>query len=158
MRIRCVTTHITLPPDLGKEASEIISLLEIQISRASSELKVLSDALTNAEYEVQTTRIAFNSFEQWLLPQCELESEEVIATELASRLKDLEKILVKFNVQFCSLGDCRDPINLKYVPVIIASSSRFAVSFQVVWLSSLSYQVPLAFKHYVQHRHLRILF
>ena len=133
MRIRTITLSCCLSQQHFLTEDTLDKLVET----SSTVLKQIAEAYKAASYDVQTIRIAFNSFEEWLLPT-QAHSDVPLANasvahldaSVQKKLDILQQLLLKYNISFCSLGACRKSENLRYIPHILNQSyPGFACSY-----------------------------
>lgn len=98
-RVRTVTIFISLRPSMfPMEAAPSVELTQL-VALSAQVLKRAEAELAKGGYEVQTVRIATNSFGEWLYdePNSMLDTAEF-------RLDLLTSLLEQKGIQFCSLG------------------------------------------------------
>lgn len=124
MKIRSVALGLVLSAqDFLDFAGQNPLLLKLQVageSLASVGVK-LSE---NTGFEVQTSRIYCNTFEEWLLPL--LLSPYNLTLEAI--IKQLDDALASINIGLCSIGNCQSDEAIALVPRILALSSRISCS------------------------------
>lgn len=88
-----------------------------KIKTAKEYLLRIKQHLELHDYEVQTTRICFNSIEEWL----PLENWQEF-------IKLLLNVIEYHDIGFCSLGNCQMPSYIEILPSILAISERISAS------------------------------
>jgi uncharacterized protein (UPF0210 family) len=134
MKIRTLTLGISLSPEdfllvlaPGQEQQYNHALFE-KIRLPWQKLLQLKNKYEEFGYQVQTTRLSFNSFEEWLIP-CIIHSskdEELIV--LQRILNQLNNLLEEFDIPLCSVGPCKNLSNAPLIPVILRESPRMHAS------------------------------
>jgi len=109
---------------------------EIKISECAAVLKFVEEVLVKEGYEVQTTRIATNSFSEYLLPckqgQGQGETRCNSREEVQRRLDIIDASLHEHQIELCSLGPAIHPDEvLEYCPIIVRASHRFSCTVQM---------------------------
>jgi hypothetical protein len=124
MKIRALTLGISIGPSelLSVDASNIPPVAA-RLSTAVAALRIVEQRLKEDAYDVQTTRISLNSFEEWLPIGDD--------AQMMNLLTRLNSILESLDISFCSIGTCRDANNLRYVPAILTQFPRMCCSFSV---------------------------
>lgn len=122
MKIRAVTLGLSLTLQDFLQTNLLVEKLQF----AEQSLSTAKKSLEAAEYEVQTTRIALNSLDDWLLPLLQHPDWEI------GKALDLLKAEVeKTSVQFCSVGQCTSKESIAILPTVLAKSSLFSGSVGV---------------------------
>lgn len=127
-RVRTVTCFLHLQAsdlrDNGEASSSnkaSSSKLAAKISQAATLLRLAEKELVSKGYQVQTIRIATNSFGDWLSSS----SSDLVETQLA----ELDSLLAGHSIDFMSLGPARTVPELnEYCCKIVESSARFSCS------------------------------
>lgn len=112
MKIRALTLFATLKSESLDDDVSIFTL----INERKQKLIKMREEYEAVGYEVQTIRITFNSFEEYLL-----------LAEGGINMKRLERLvnaLIQSGIDFCSLGDVVCEENIALIPTILAYSSR----------------------------------
>ncbi|MGI2906851.1 DUF711 family protein [Tolypothrix sp. VBCCA 56010] len=113
MKIRTITTGISLS-----------SLKEIDKIRQASEFNQQAKLIIEEQgYEVQTTRIATNSWEEYL--------DGLSQIEILKEVKILEEVCQNLNISFFSLGYASQPETIALIPEIIKNTSIFYSSSKI---------------------------
>ena len=110
LKIRTITAGITLSRD---ESADVRS---VTIEQAAIFLQAASKDFTSAGYEVQTTRIATNSFEEW----CDV-SDSAATLEA---FRTLDSLLVELGVGLFNAGPATSAAALSLVPKIVQLGGR----------------------------------
>eukprot|EP00605_Chrysophyceae_sp_TOSAG23-4_P001936 GSChrysophyteH1.ASY1.ANO1.2142.1 assembled CDS len=122
MRIRTITYFMLLEAkDFTCETEVPLSL---KIDAATRALSNVEAALAAAGYEVQTKRITFNSWTEWM-PDAPAPGSNGDNTEWTAALSRLDSQLRRASIDFCSLGECHELPHIAAVPSILAFSKRF---------------------------------
>lgn len=116
-RVRTITAFVVLrPSDFDDDGGA----LDAKIGACDRVLRAAASRCAEHGYEVQTTRIATNPFDEWS------SSDDVALRERAARLDDA---LAAVGVDFCAVGCARDPASIgRRCPAIVAASPRFSCS------------------------------
>mmetsp|Transcript_2461 Transcript_2461/g.5738 ORF Transcript_2461/g.5738 Transcript_2461/m.5738 type:complete len:208 (-) Transcript_2461:271-894(-) len=118
MKIRTVALGLNLcAADLLEDQ------LRTKLLQAKAHLDAVSDALT-AAHEIQTQRVVFNSWEEWLLPLLRAPHN----LQLEAVLAKLHACLEEVSIHFCSIGCCHSPEAIALIPAILATSTRISTS------------------------------
>ena len=112
IKVRTVTAGITFT--LGEPFETRLATLE----KSSKFIAAAAETFTAAGFEVQTTRIATNSFEEW----CNVAD----ATATLDALRTIDKELVRLNVNLFNAGPARSADGLALAPQIIALGPRIS--------------------------------
>lgn len=104
MKIRTITTGISL--ESPKQRDRIIQAAEFN--------QKAKDFFEQQGYEVQTTRIATNSWAEYLLTS---------TTEIVTEIQELEQICQNLNVSFFSIGYVSSPEKIAIIPEINQNTS-----------------------------------
>lgn len=99
------------------------SSLAKKLSDANDVLVSLYQLLQREGYVVQTTRIAFNSFEEWLLPACKADLSD--ATLYLSKINEL---LESSNISFFGFGPATSVRGVLIIPDILAICKKASCS------------------------------
>lgn len=115
--------------------------LSHKIAESRQQLDMLRLAFIQEGWEVQTVRLVFNSFENWLLPKdyylgegqtCKDDEynwatiEEVLELGMGNLIYELEK----HDIDFCSVGPATTVASVRFIPAIIGCSTRLSTSVQ----------------------------
>ena len=146
-RIRTITVFVTIQPNDFKEVytnGVFTTGLEAKVDKCNSILRKLETNLVNIGYEVQTVRVATNSFSQWLTQDAVAvddndnpsQKKQKTDTESKSivneRLQQLDNMLEKKDIQFCCVGPSTNPNDtLQICPTIIAASGKFSCNANI---------------------------
>jgi hypothetical protein len=113
MKIRTITTGISLS-----------STKEIEKIRQASEFNQQAKLYFQEQgYEVQTTRIATNSWEEYLYG--------LSKSEIINQVKIIEEVCQNLNISFFSLGYASQPEMIALIPDIIKNTSIFYTSSKI---------------------------
>ncbi|GAX44450.1 hypothetical protein NIES4075_54690 [Tolypothrix sp. NIES-4075] len=113
MKIRTITTGISLS-----------SLKEIDKIKQASEFNQQAKLIIEEQgYEVQTTRIATNSWEEYL--------HALSKSEIINQVKIIEEVCENLNINFFSLGYASKPETIALIPEIIKNTSIFYTSSKI---------------------------
>jgi uncharacterized protein len=133
MKIRAITIGLDVEYPLLHEravsisksdpADVLISLIQQKLDLASRILGELSSNYYGYGFTVQTCRLCFNSWEEWLLP-CSKKSKR----SLEAIVGKIAKLLQKAEISFCSFGCTINPENFHLVPIILAASTSISCS------------------------------
>ncbi|MFA5842079.1 MAG: DUF711 family protein [Candidatus Gracilibacteria bacterium] len=113
MKIRTITTGVSLQSPNNKAKIK-------QTAEFNQKAKAVFE---KAGYEVQTTRIATNSWEEYL---GDLSDKEII-----SAVQKIEKICQSLDVSFFNLGYAKTPARIKLVPKFNKVTSRISCSAKI---------------------------
>eukprot|EP00966_Prymnesium_polylepis_P268772 6209143-Prymnesium_polylepis.1 len=113
LKVRTVTVGITL--DRGKQSE-----WPAQIEAACAFNKAAADAYTAAGFEVQTTRISTNSFEEYV--DCS-DREAALAT-----FREIDAVLQRLEINLFNAGPARTDAGVSLVPDVIRMSPRISAS------------------------------
>ena len=138
-KIRTVTAFVTFSPhdfDGFREGDgSDTSTVGKKIHQCANLVRQVESRLVKEGYEVQTVRIATNPFGEWLTPvTCQDTDDDVDTLAItALKLKWLNELLPRHNINFCSLGPSTDPKHTTSVcPVIVSvDGGRFSCSANV---------------------------
>lgn len=121
MRIRALTAGLSIfREDLtlgGIGLSNKLSILRTQLDN-------IAENLQSEGYEVQTRRVAFNTFEEWISP-------DTPPAEIDCAMKMLVQLLELNHIDFCSLGGCTSSWALKLTPHLLGYSPKLSSSFRI---------------------------
>lgn len=127
MRVRTITYFVALSPeDFELDGAGLAS----KLSGAKEALDLGEEKLIGEGYEVQTKRVTFNSFENWLDVEAGLnvDAQENVSDGNSLLLHHLDIQLQRVDLNFCSLGEARVQAAINMVPAIIHFSKRFNCS------------------------------
>jgi uncharacterized protein (UPF0210 family) len=85
----------------------------------------IKKAYEDIGYQVQTLRISFNSFEEWLLPRLKGGDQDKIVVSI---MKQLENLLEQLDVPISSIGPCTDIQNASIIPSLLSLCPRVSSS------------------------------
>ncbi|TFI51740.1 DUF711 family protein [Mastigocladus laminosus UU774] len=105
MKIRTITTGISLASPKEKDKIK-------QAAEFNQQAKLLFEQFG---YEVQTTRIATNSWEEYL--------QDFSATEIITIIQNIEKFCDELNIKFFNIGYASNPENIAIIPEINQNTS-----------------------------------
>lgn len=132
-RIRTVTCFVCLrASDFATSSTSSIASQDSGLARkvqcASDFLRKAEHALTSAGYTVQTLRIATNPFGEWMIRGATSPDES--STVFCQQLDELDSLLDRCNIQFCSLGPAVtiDDVQRHVVEIVAATRPRFSCS------------------------------
>ncbi len=113
MKIRTITTGISLesPTDSAR------------IQKAAQFNAQAQEILENQGYEVQSTRISTQSWENYLLKSS--------ASALLSNLQELEEICQSLNLSFFNIGYGEHPEFISLIPSILKNTERIFCSSKI---------------------------
>ena len=113
MKIRTVTTGMSLPSiqDRG------------EIEEAAEFNQIAKKILEQEGYEVQTTRIATNSWEEY--------TPDLSKSQIVNAIKNIEKICKQQDVSFFNIGPATQPGSIELIPEIIQSSTLISASAEI---------------------------
>lgn len=144
MRIRAVTLGLDLSADILL-SDPSLQFVERRIIYAKKTLDEIQQLLENAGYTVQTTRVSFNSFAEWLLPLLPVlshvsgdsdttcKSQESIFLDLVQKI---DQMLVDIGISFCSFGCVTKPEHFFYVGQLIRGTRCISASIELSPLES----------------------
>jgi uncharacterized protein (UPF0210 family) len=119
-KVRTICAFITLSPD-DATSPLASSPLQSKLESCSEMLGQIQSAVEAAGYEVQTVRIATNSFTEFL--------DISDASKFSQQVAELDSILAGLNISFFSLGPAlTHKQSTKFVPLIVGASGRLSVS------------------------------
>mmetsp|Transcript_2884 Transcript_2884/g.4423 ORF Transcript_2884/g.4423 Transcript_2884/m.4423 type:complete len:437 (-) Transcript_2884:118-1428(-) len=123
MKIRTVAFGLSISAD--DFLSENGISLKLKLTDAKHHLDNVCETLRlKTGHEIQTQRIAFNSFEKWLVPL--LAPPHLLTLE--SVIKVLHLSLEDLGIHFCSIGCCETADGMKLIPEILSISDRLSAS------------------------------
>lgn len=136
MKIRAVTLGLDLSADiLLQDAS--LQFIDLRLKYARKTLNDVQRALESKGYTVQTSRVAFNSFAEWLLPlvpvlalassdnESRRMSHEAVFEDLA---KKIDQMLIDNDIHFCSFGSVSRSEHFPFVSLLIRSTTRVSAT------------------------------
>jgi uncharacterized protein len=136
-KVRTVTCFLTLDPHLWKnggdngngagdgDGDEDVCLE--RFAAAITTLREIEQALRTAGYEVQTVRIATNSFSEWLFDDDGGGNNKDLET-IRHRLRGIDSLLTSREVFACALGPAQTIQDLDVCREIVRASPRFSCS------------------------------
>ena len=127
MKVRTITIGIYLVYD-DFVAVNGVHPLNIKLEIAKISLDTLKSSLIAAGYEVQTVRVAFNTFEDWLLNGNVDNRKEVDTIVYTEMIKTLVHYVEKNSIDVCSIGYCRSSYAISLVPSLLAISDKLYCS------------------------------
>jgi hypothetical protein len=139
MRVRTVTYFVQLDVEDFESGCE---LLAEKLTAAKAILDLSEAKLVGLGYEVQTKRVTFNSFENWLDVEAGLNIEEADSGN-ALVLHNLDMNLQRIGLDFCSIGEARSDAGIKMAPHILHFSKRFNCSVCIDSNNNSSKDVPI---------------
>eukprot|EP01031_Cornospumella_fuschlensis_P041438 gene41438-50563_t len=110
MKVRAITIGVYLTPD---ECVDRVCFTA-KVLGASENLGKIKVLLEEFGYSVQTLRISFNSFEEWLIPA--LAQHNLSLTDILSMVNE---VLETQNVAFCSFGGAKTVEGMRLIPFIL---------------------------------------
>lgn len=113
MKIRTITTGISL--NSIREKSKIEEAAEFN--------KIAKKVFEQEGYNVQTTRIATNSWEDY--------TSDLSKSQIIDSVKDMEGICNQKDVSFFNIGHATKPTSIELIPDIIQSSSLISASAEI---------------------------
>ncbi|WP_414549383.1 DUF711 family protein [Anabaena sp. CCY 0017] len=113
MKIRTITTGITLTSPQSTD----------KIKQAHEFNQQAKEIFAQQGYEVQTTRITTNSWEEYLLNLAKI--------DIIHEIKTLEKICQSLDISFFNIGYAKKPETIALIPDIIQSTSIIYCSSQL---------------------------
>jgi len=113
MRIRTVTTGITLDPSIDTEV----------IQRAADFNKAARKMFEEEGYEVQTTRVSTNPWEEYV--------QESAPEEIVGSFKKIDGMCEEMGIDFFSNGYTSTPENITVLPNIIKNTRRISTSAKI---------------------------
>jgi uncharacterized protein (UPF0210 family) len=121
-RIRTVTCFVTLSLESYKESDDgTIVWQDPQLEQAAILLRRMEASLTEAGYTVQTVRLAFNAFGDWIPVQNMDQTVKILVA--------LDQWLKEKKIDFCSLGSAANVYEVSMIcPLIVQTSPRFSCS------------------------------
>jgi len=134
------TTTTTFDNAEQKQKQTTKNRAQVKISQCVTLLRLAEESLVKEGYEVQTVRIATNSFTEYLLPDDDDNTntdndngnDDDNLIEFQRKLDLIDSSLNEHQIEFFSLGPAIHPDQvLKYCPIIIKSSHRFSCSAQM---------------------------
>ena len=131
-KVRTVTAFVALTPsDFSEEEKEqpvdtLFRGVERKILTCARVLSEVKGSIEQNGYEVQTVRIAFNPFGEWLVHS----SNDGVDRRL-ERLELVDDLLSKYDIQFCSLGPAMKVDEVEFCENIIECSPRMSCSAMV---------------------------
>ena len=121
MKVRTVTIGVEL---IAKDLIEVDGTHPIneKLKKAKSALTSITSSLVAVGYEVQTQRVSFNNFEEWLLDG---DSDNAGGKESASYVA-LVNVLLHYltlhSIEICSIGCCSSSFAISLVPLLLSLS------------------------------------
>ena len=121
MKVRTVTIGVEL------NVNDLIYVdgthpINEKLKKAKSALTSITSSLVAAGYEVQTQRVSFNNFEEWLLDG---DSNNAGGKESASYVA-LVNVLLHYlklhSIEICSIGCCSSSFAISLVPLLLSLS------------------------------------
>lgn len=113
MKIRTITTGVSL-----QSSSE-----EDKIKQTAEFNQKVKAVFEKAGYEVQTTRIATNSWEEYL--------GGLSDTEIVSAIQKIDQLCQKLDVSFFNIGYTKSPDKIKLIPEINKSTAQISCSVKI---------------------------
>ena len=121
MRVRTVTIGIELTAVDLIEADGTHPINE-KLRTAKAALTSISSSLVAAGYEVQTQRVSFNSFEEWLLNGDSDNAEGKESACYVALVNVLLHYLKLHSIEICSIGCCSSSFAISLVPLLLSLS------------------------------------
>lgn len=121
MRVRTITIGVELD---AKDLIEVNGTHPIneKLKIAKSALTSISSSLVAAGYEVQTQRVAFNSFEEWLLRGDSNNAGGKDSAFFVALVNILLHYLKLHSIEICSIGCCSSSFAISLVPQLLSLS------------------------------------
>jgi uncharacterized protein (UPF0210 family) len=121
MRVRTITIGVELD---AKDLIEVNGTHPInkKLKIAKSALTSISSSLVAAGYEVQTQRVAFNSFEEWLLRGDSNNAGGKDSASFVALINILLHYLKLHSIEICSIGCCSSSFAISLVPQLLSLS------------------------------------
>lgn len=127
MKVRAITVGLDISAAMIL-TDPSLAFVRHRLQYAKDILGKISVALERDGYAVQTTRVAFNSFEEWLLPLVPLIES---TTSFIDLIKALDTMLEEVGIDFCSVGSARNPENYLHVTQILEHSNHISASIAI---------------------------
>jgi uncharacterized protein (UPF0210 family) len=102
--------------------------ISIKLEIAKKSLDTIKSSLIAAGYEVQTVRVASNSFEDWLLYGNVDNRKEIDTAIYTQMVRTLVHYIEKNSIDVCSIGYCRSSYAISLVPSLLAISDKLYCS------------------------------
>lgn len=126
MKVRTITVGVELLPSDFIEENGVCPI-SLKLATAKHLLDSIGLSLTASEYEIQTLRVAFNSPDEWLLPDIGCSSSRDVPSYTA-RVQLLVHHLTISSIDFCSLGCCSTLRSISMIPAMLAISDKLYCS------------------------------
>jgi uncharacterized protein (UPF0210 family) len=127
LTVRTVTAYLNLRSSdfpLALDAALLPdSSVGSKVAKCATFLREMERELTEADYMVQTVRIATNPFGEWLV-----QDDDDNDKNTSIRLQMLDTLLSQHDITFCSVGPAVTKEQVKLCPEIVASSATFSCS------------------------------
>jgi uncharacterized protein len=121
MRVRTITIGVELDVNDLIEVNGTHPINE-KLKIAKSALTSISSSLVAAGYEVQTQRVAFNSFEEWLLGGDSNNAGGKDSASFVALVNILLHYLKLHSIEVCSIGCCSSSFAISLVPQLLSLS------------------------------------
>ncbi len=129
MKIRTVTFFLTLNvSDFEGTATN----LSDKFDDAAKSISYIENKLQEEGYELQTKRMTFNSWTEWLPPLQQTAennknkyNKEEVFNSIKPYLTTVSNQLSRIDIGFCSLGSCNNINHISLIPDILNHSPRF---------------------------------
>eukprot|EP01040_Poterioochromonas_malhamensis_P003057 gene3056-3249_t len=125
MKIRTITVGYSLiVEDIIAGIAKTSSRLEEKVQKIWENVKKLQSVLVEeGGYAVQTLRLSFNSFEEWLIPCI-----ENYGIPLEQIIRYIDEILIRHGIEISNIGPCKNLQNAHYITKILTLSPRCSSS------------------------------
>jgi uncharacterized protein (UPF0210 family) len=127
LTVRTVTAYLNLRSSDFPLALDALpdSSVGSKVAQCATFLREMERELTEADYMVQTVRIATNPFGEWLVQDNDDDDNN---KNTSIRLQILDTLLSQHDITFCSVGPAVTKEHVKFCPKIVASSDKFSCS------------------------------
>lgn len=125
MKVRALTIGLSISPSDFFDDAMKCHVLEEKLLIASRQLNTIEKRLQEEEYEVQTKRISFNSFELWLPRKSDGSFD---AHEVEECIKKLIACLKKAEIVFCNIGCATSKAGIEILEQILPMSESLNAS------------------------------
>jgi uncharacterized protein len=136
LTVRTVTAYLNFKSTDFPITPELLpsSRVSHQVANCVQLLREMEQELSQAEYTVQTIRLATNPFGEWLYPENDKDKDvaDDRGESIQRRLAMLDSLLANHGIEFCALGCATTSDEARSIcPVIVATSGRFSCSAAV---------------------------
>jgi uncharacterized protein len=136
LTVRTVTAYLNFKTSDFPITPELLpsSRVSHQVALCVQLLREMEQELSQAEYTVQTVRLATNPFGEWLYPEKDSDKDSIAdrGESIQSRLAMLDSLLANHGIEFCALGCATTSDEARSMcPIIVATSGRFSCSAAV---------------------------